>query len=80
MNWRFRTLCRIQTPLTKRLISLVNIAHKHAGERAKYTIPCMARKLQFSPVADQIDDSVGEAVFFVSRPFELEIENFGVEM
>jgi hypothetical protein len=40
----------------------------------------MTGELEFSPVPNKVNDSVGHLAVFVSRPPALEIENFGVEM
>jgi hypothetical protein len=80
VNWRLRAPRRIQTPGAKSRVTLIDVVHKHTVDRAEDAVPCMTRKLQFSPIANQVYDSIGHLALFISRPLALEIEHVSVEM
>src|SRR5580658_5638899 len=79
MNRRFRPLPRVQTPRAEGRVTFIDIVYKNTIERTKYTISCMARNLQLSPVSNEISHSVGCLTIFITGPPSLEIEYFRVE-
>jgi hypothetical protein len=80
VNRRLRPQCCVQTPRAKGRVTLINVVHKHTIDRTEDPVPGMMGKLEFSPVTNQINDSVGHLAVFLSRPFVLEVEDFGVEV